>query len=69
MNPPPNPSETLSDPVRDRRPAAPIATAAAAPRVWSSEALLGPHGEIAIEHRGRRYRLRLTRQDRLILTA
>jgi hemin uptake protein HemP len=37
--------------------------------VWASDALLGPGGEIVIEHRGRRYRLRLTRQDRLILTA
>jgi hemin uptake protein HemP len=34
-----------------------------------SEALLGPRGEIVIEHAGREYRLRQTRSGKLILTA
>ena len=38
------------------------------PRV-SSEALLGPRGELLIEHNGREYRLRLTQNGKLILTA
>jgi len=35
----------------------------------SSHALLGPGGELIIEHRGREYRLRLTQNGKLILTA
>jgi hemin uptake protein HemP len=38
------------------------------PRV-SSEALLGPRGELLIVHNGREYRLRLTQNGKLILTA
>ncbi len=34
-----------------------------------SEALLGPHKELVIVHHDREYRLRLTQNDRLILTA
>jgi hemin uptake protein HemP len=34
-----------------------------------SETLLGAAGELIIEHDGREYRLRLTRQGKLILTA
>jgi hemin uptake protein HemP len=34
-----------------------------------SEALLGPSGELVIVHNGREYRLRLTQNDKLILTA
>jgi hemin uptake protein HemP len=37
-------------------------------RVSSTE-LLGPRGEIVIEHRGREYRLRVTQNGKLILTA
>lgn len=37
-------------------------------RVQSSE-LLGPSGQIEIEHAGRIYRLRVTQQGKLILTA
>ena len=35
----------------------------------ASEALLGPHREVVIVHNGREYRLRLTQNDKLILTA
>jgi hemin uptake protein HemP len=38
------------------------------PRV-SSLALLGARGELVIEHGGREYRLRLTQNGKLILTA
>ena len=34
-----------------------------------SEALLGPRKELVIIHNGREYRLRLTQNDKLILTA
>jgi hemin uptake protein HemP len=35
----------------------------------SSESLLGPRGELLILHNGREYRLRLTQNGKLILTA
>ena len=35
----------------------------------ASEALLGTHREVVIVHNGREYRLRLTQNDKLILTA
>jgi len=35
----------------------------------TSEALLGPRRELLIVHNGREYRLRLTQNDKLILTA
>jgi hemin uptake protein HemP len=38
------------------------------PRVSSSR-LLGERGELVIEHEGREYRLRLTQNRKLILTA
>lgn len=38
-------------------------------RRMSSEELLGPRGEVVIEHRGREYRLRITQNGKLILTA
>lgn len=44
------------------------ASRSAARRVTSAE-LLGPQGEIIIEHEGREYRLRLTQNGKLILTA
>jgi len=40
----------------------------ALPRVASTE-LLGPRGELVIVHNGRDYRLRLTQNGKLILTA
>lgn len=39
------------------------------PRRVESEQLLGPRGELVILHKGREYRLRLTRNGKLILTA
>jgi hemin uptake protein HemP len=46
--------------------AAPVARAAAVPRVNSADLLRG-NREIVIEHRGEEYRLLRTRNDRLIL--
>ena len=45
------------------------ALAAAFPPKVSSRQLLGPRGEIVIVHNGREYRLRVTQNGRLILTA
>ena len=53
--------------VADERKSAP-GTIATPPRV-SSESLLGPRGELLIVHNGREYRLRLTQNGKLILTA
>ena len=39
------------------------------PRRMTSSALLGAGRELIIEHEGREYRLRLTQQGKLILTA
>jgi hemin uptake protein HemP len=39
------------------------------PRRVSSAELLGPRGEVVIEHAGREYRLRITQNGKLILTA
>ena len=47
---------------------APGSTAEAPQRV-GSEALLGSRGELVIVHNGREYRLRLTQNGKLILTA
>lgn len=41
---------------------------AEAPRLLDSAALLGARGEIEITHQGETYRLRRTRQGKLILT-
>jgi len=40
-----------------------------APQKVASEALLGSSRELVIVHNGREYRLRLTQNDKLILTA
>ena len=48
---------------------APDATQAEPRECVSSEALLGPRGELLIAHNGREYRLRLTQNGKLILTA
>ena len=47
---------------------APPKAAEPLPRV-SSRQLLGAHGELIIEHQGREYRLRITQNGKLILTA
>ena len=39
------------------------------PRRVQSETLLGPRKELLIMHNGREYRLRLTQNGKLILTA
>lgn len=39
------------------------------PQRIASAALLGPNRELVIVHNGREYRLRLTQNDKLILTA
>jgi hemin uptake protein HemP len=44
------------------------AASTATPRI-SSRALLGSRCELVIEHNGREYRLRLTQNGKLILTA
>ena len=49
------------------RASAPLGTAK--PQKTSSEALLGAYRELVIVHNGREYRLRLTQNDKLILTA
>lgn len=49
-------------------PATPRGAKPAAPRT-SSRALLGEGGELVIEHEGREYRLRITQNRKLILTA
>jgi hemin uptake protein HemP len=40
-----------------------------APNRVTSAALLGPRGELVIVHNGREYKLRLTQNGKLILTA
>ncbi len=40
-----------------------------APQRVASDSLLGPGRELLIVHNGREYRLRLTQNDKLILTA
>jgi len=40
-----------------------------APQKVASESLLGQSRELVIVHNGREYRLRLTQNDKLILTA
>jgi hemin uptake protein HemP len=49
--------------------AAPSAPATQQPLRVSSESLLGGRGELLIVHNGREYRLRLTQNGKLILTA
>jgi hemin uptake protein HemP len=48
---------------------APARPAAQQPARVSSESLLGACGELLIVHNGREYRLRLTQNGKLILTA
>ena len=50
------------------RPQQPPPSSTAVKRV-SSESLLGRAKELAIVHNGREYKLRLTQNDKLILTA
>jgi hemin uptake protein HemP len=50
-------------------PATPQKSPATPPKRVSSEALLGPQRELVIVHNGREYKLRLTQNGKLILTA
>lgn len=50
-------------------PRTPAAKPAAEVERISSESLLGDRRELVIVHKGREYRLRLTQNDKLILTA
>ena len=52
-----------------KREAAASTAAPAQPRRIASEALLGLHKELVIVHGGREYRLRVTQNGKLILTA
>jgi hemin uptake protein HemP len=45
-----------------------VEAALEAVRLVGAQALLGPRGILRIEHRGEVYTLRITRNDRLILT-
>jgi hemin uptake protein HemP len=51
-----------------RKPPAATLTLPPIGRVTSRE-LLGAHGQLVISHDGREYRLRITQNDKLILTA
>jgi hemin uptake protein HemP len=53
----------------DRRVPASTEESKQAPRRVPSRDLLGPQRELVILHNGREYRLRLTRNGKLILTA
>ncbi len=57
-----------SAPLGAQQGAAPAPQQAAAQRVTSRE-LLGARGELVIKHEGREYRLRITQNGKLILTA
>jgi hemin uptake protein HemP len=56
-------SGTRTTPVADHRPRSSLA-----PQRIASGTLLGGGNELVIEHAGQEYRLRLTRNDKLILT-
>jgi hemin uptake protein HemP len=50
-------------------PKPPLGPSREPPKRVSSNDLLGRHGELVITHNGREYRLRLTQNGKLILTA
>jgi hemin uptake protein HemP len=62
-------SDASLPPVMPPIPAEQSAAASAAPRVITSEQLLGGAREIVIHHAGRPYRLCLTSRNKLILVA
>lgn len=51
------------------QPSTVVAPSSRAPKQVSSDQLLGPGGELVIVHAGRQYRLRVTQNGKLILTA
>jgi hemin uptake protein HemP len=56
-------------PAAPRTQAARIDTASPQHRRVTSRELLGDHGQLVISHDGREYRLRITQNNKLILTA
>jgi hemin uptake protein HemP len=58
----------LQEPGHRPDPSPPRPSIAADTRRWFSADLLGRHGEAIIEHGDTEYRLRVTRQGKLILT-
>ena len=62
----------MNPPGRTTSPAAPYSTAPQRPRVnlrrIESRELLGPNGQIIIDHAGEDYRLRITSNGKLLLT-
>jgi len=52
-----------------QQPKAPMARSSEAPAKVASAALLGARRELVITHNGREYRLRVTQNGKLILTA
>jgi len=62
----PPPSELLP-PSRITIPGVPAVESSPEQRVWQSEQLLGCQPEVIIMHQGKAYRLRSTRQGKLIL--
>ncbi|MCE5234255.1 MAG: hemin uptake protein HemP [Mizugakiibacter sp.] len=63
----PAPPSTASQAARTRPSSAPSRQSTTAPRIESRHLLHGAR-ELVIEHLGGEYRLRLTRNDKLILT-
>lgn len=51
------------------KPTSPLPSATSAPAKVASQVLLGKHRELVITHNGREYRLRITQNGKLILTA
>jgi hemin uptake protein HemP len=60
---------SVSDALPENSSTRPFAKAAEPPPRVSSRELLGTHSELIIEHQGREYRLRITQNGKLILTA
>ncbi len=65
QNPPSPPAPEVVPVENSPGPAAPAERPP--PRVWNSEDLLGTEAEALIMHRGQTYRLRCTKQGKLIL--
>ncbi|WP_104202137.1 hemin uptake protein HemP [Billgrantia saliphila] len=60
---------TSPDPSTPRAPTAASGDASRPPGIVESSALLDAQGQLIIEHRGKRYQLRETRNGKLILTS
>jgi hemin uptake protein HemP len=58
----------MSPPIREPQSARSAAAGGGARKRLSSDDLFGDAQEILIDHAGQEYRLRITRQDKLILT-